>query len=264
MKIAFIVQPDWLREHFGVRNLFVSCFKILEQKGTDVDFVHFHQYYDRVRFYKNIVSDADLKSAIRFTAIGTRKAYETLTKRQTVIPTGYFQYLGEDIADDYDAFIITNPWLMTYPLDFKNKPAAVICYDCGANSLNLLNVINDYSWGFPHNMGYQKSLKNNYHFLPISKTTDNEIADYYQPLKHSFLQPVPTYAFFDADYKITQIKEKAIILAATFDPKKGLAKMPEVLNGIYLKVFNLSLDFSDTIYFTLEKLSWVMRTCLTL
>lgn len=243
MKIAFIVQPDWLYSHFGVRNLFISCFKILQNYEHDVEFVCFGQHTNKVLFYKNIVKDEDLKSIVKNTSIATKPNYDDLVSKPKIIPEIYTQFIGTSIKDDYDAFIITNPWLLNYPLDFGNKPVALICHDCGANSLVLRNNIympSGIGWGFEHNTGYQYAQKHNFHFLSNSKKTDQEVIDFYAPEKHSYLPPVPPYSFLDIVYDTKQKKENAIVLAAPFDPRKGLALMPEVLNA-------LNNDF-DTLY----------------
>ena len=240
MKIAFIVQADWLQNHFGVRNLFVSCFKILERNGHFVHFVHFEQHCNSVLFWRDIVQDEDLKSNIKETAIGTKKRYEELTKEKCSSISAEKYFLGNCIKNDYDAFIITNPWLINYPLDFGNNPVSLICHDCIANIFALLNVNKSHEWGYLHNAGYQFSLDKNYHFLSNSEKTDKEIIDFYNPKKHSYLPPVLPYAFFDVKYVKEQKKENAILLAAPFDLRKGLLKIPEILN-------NLKDDF-DVLY----------------
>ena len=240
MKIAFIVQPDWLSQHFGVRNLFVSCFQILKRYGHEVDFVCFGQHMNKVLFYKNIVREEDLKSNVKKTSVGTRQSYNKLTSKSKIIPQIFTQFLGTDIKYDYDAFIITNPWLLQYPIDLGNKPTILICHDCGANSLNIIGTINAFDWGYDHNAGYQYAKRKNMHFLSNSEKTDKEIIDFYNPKRHSYLPPVPPCAFLDINYEDNQIKENAIVLAAPFDPRKGLAIMPDILN-------ELKNDF-DTLY----------------
>ncbi|MGN0929210.1 MAG: glycosyltransferase [Alphaproteobacteria bacterium] len=236
MKIAFIVQPDWLEIHFGVRNLFVSCFKILEQYGHKTDFIHFEQHFNKILFYKHIIDNDDLKSNIKITTIGTKKKYSKLTEKKGYDKLNtYTQFLGDNIYDDYDAFIITNPWLVTFPLNLKNKPVSIICYDCVANSLGITENSCDYGWGYMHNMGYKWGKQNHYYFLSISNKTDKEIVNYYTPKKHSYLPPVPTYAFLDVAYNKNQVKENAIILAAPFDKRKGLDKIPTILNKLESK-----------------------------
>ena len=232
MKIAFIVQPDWYKEHFGVRNVFISCFKILEWKGHDVDFVCFTQHTNRVLFFKNIVQSKYLKSNIQNTTVSTKENYAKLVSKEKSLPEIYTQFIGTEIKDDYDAFIITNPWLLNYPLDFGDKPQTLICYDCGANSLVLQGALDCFEWGFAHNGGYQYAVEKNMHILSISEKSDKEMIDFYAPKKHSFLPPVPTCAFLDVNYNENQIKENAIVLAAPFDPRKGLEKMPEFLNAL--------------------------------
>lgn len=241
MKIAFIVQPDWLEQHFGVRNLFISVFKILEQNGYDVDFIHFQQHVNRILWYRDFVVDEDLKSNVKTTTIGTRKKYKHLVNKQKLIPNKYQQYLGEDIKNKYDCFIITNPWLINAPIElgeFSKK--ILICHDVVANKLTILKDINIKHWGFLHNTGYQYALDNNIYFLSNSKKTDKEILEFYNPQKHSYLKPVLTYAFFNVNYSENQQKENAIVLAAPFDERKGLKIMPDLLNP-------LSKDI-DTLY----------------
>ncbi len=241
MKIAFIVQSDWMTAHFGVRNLFVSCFKLLEEKGHDVQFVSFEYKDGRLFYYRNIINNAELFSSISKSTIGTKKRYRSLTKKNKKNKIKLnMQFLGESIKNDYDAFFITNPWLIEYPIDLGNKPRVLICYDCVANTLTLLNQINKPYWGAAHNIGYQYAKRNSYYFLSISEKTDREIKEYYNPLNHSYLPPVLTYAFFDVNYNPEQKKENAIVLAAPFDKRKGLEIMPEYLN-------RLSSNF-DTLY----------------
>ena len=241
MKIAFIVQPDWLEQHFGVRNLFVSLYKILEKYGVDVEFITFQQYMNRILWYRNVVADADLKSNIKITTTGTRKSYKYLTEKKKFIPNKYQQYLGEDIKDIYDGFIITNPWLINSPIVLGKKSKKIlICHDVVANKLTLLKDINIKKWGFAHNTGYQYALINNLFFLSNSRKTDEEIEYFYNPSEHSYLKPVLTYSFFDVDYDSNQQKENAIVLAAPFDERKGLKMMPDILNKL--------VDDIDTLY----------------
>ena len=232
MRIAFIVQPDWLNNHFGVRNVFVTCFQILKLNGHDVEFVCFSQHMNKILFYKNIVQDSDLKSNVKETSVVIKRNYTKLVSKSKNVPEIFTQFLGTDIKDDYDAFIITNPWLLNYPLDFGDKPQALICYDCVANTFVLQGIMDCLGWGFVHNIGYQYATENNMYFLSISEKTDKEIADFYSPKKHSALPPAPPCAFLDVNYGDNQEKENAIVLAAPFDLRKGLAKMPEILNTL--------------------------------
>lgn len=239
MRIAFVVQPDWLNIHFGVRNLFVSCAKILEIKGNTVDFLIEQRHATEVLWYRQSVSDSYLKSSILKTTVGTQKSYKNLTENNRNIPNINVQFLGNCIDKLYDHIIFTNPWLINDILNISsNIQKSLICYDCIANELAFVDnsVI---PWGYAHNSGYKYAKNNNVTFLSISQKTDNEIVKYYAPAKHDFLPPVVTYAFMDINDTIIP-KENAVLLAAPFDMRKGLKDIPKILNA-------LKDDF-DTLY----------------
>lgn len=237
MKIAFLVQPDWLYQHFGVRNLFVALFSVLQNYGNNCDFIFYNKHGVQNFFYKMIIEEWEL----------TENVDCTIQQKNGIMPPRitssqknfYQQFLGNCIDEQYDAIIYTNPWLLTDNLNIKAKKHILLCHDVVANKLSLIDSC-VYHWGFLHNDGYLYAKRENMHFLSNSKKTDVEMVDYYSPKHHSFLPPLRPAAFFNIQIEKELHKENAIILAAPFDKRKGMDNIPEYLLGLKEKI--------DTIY----------------
>ena len=228
MRIAFIVQPDWLKQHFGVRNLFISIFSLLKRSGYQCDFVFFRKHGVNCLFYKVLLDDEDLIENVKYSVIhSSLKFPEPLV----YMPNTYCQFLGDNIDNQYDVVLYTNPWILEENLAIQAKKHILLCHDIVANKLSFLDE-RVFHWAFLHNDGYKYAKKHNMHFLSNSEKTDKEICDFYHPLHHSFLPPLMPASFFDAMYEKDAKKENAIILAAPFDKRKGLDIIPEYLNAL--------------------------------
>lgn len=231
MKLAFIVQPDWLSEHFGVRNLFVSVAKTMQRAGHDTDFIFFDMHRTEQLWYRFFVDDADLYSKEKETTDGLNQSYEKLSQPIEFQFRFYKQFIGTSADTLYDAFIITNPWLLNAVPFLGSGKKILLCYDVVANKYAFDNP-GIFPWGYAHNAGYVCAKKEKMHFLSISKAVDDEIDAFYSPDFHTFLPPIRPYAFFDAFYDSKRNKENAVILAAPFDVRKGLNIIPDLINPL--------------------------------
>ena len=155
----------------------------------------------------------------------------SLIPRVVYMPNTYCQFLGDNIDNQYDVVLYTNPWILEENLAIQAKKHILLCHDIVANKLSFLDE-RVFHWAFLHNDGYKYAKKHNMHFLSNSEKTDKEICDFYHPLHHSFLPPLMPASFFDAMYEKDAKKENAIILAAPFDKRKGLDIIPEYLNAL--------------------------------
>ena len=265
MKIAFIVQEDWVSQHFGVRNFFVSMARCLECHGVSIDFCFFRQQRAALLWYRSYVSSEDFFSTEKETTSGLGYSYAELQNISTPI-SSVTQFLGTSIDDIYDACIVTNPWLISADLNLHKTKNILICYDIIANLFTLGNETVA-PWGYAHNCGYEFAKKHGFHFLSDSEKVDKDIAEFYAPARHSFLPVCRPYAFFDVKYARDQQKENAVLLAAPFDMRKGIEEMPAILNGalnsfdrlyifgtprcgeaMYMEFFN-NIKVKDIIYF---------------
>ncbi len=232
MKIAFVVQPDWLSVHFGVRNLFVSCAKILEQHGESVDFVVPENHGSQTLWRRVFVESGFLTSHVQKTKTDSSRNYKCIESVpiDSVAANPYRQYIGNSLKGLYDVAIITNPWVMAQSIDIDIPKKIMICYDCTANKFAFDNA-GVFPWGFAHNTGYQYALRENVHFLSISEKTDQEMIDFYKPKKHSALPAILPPGFLNIP-ETDIVKKNIVVLAAPFDPRKGLANIPKYLNAL--------------------------------
>ena len=232
MKIAFIVQPDWLTVHFGVRNLFVSCYKILKQHAIDVDFVMPDIHGNKTNWYRVFPDSGFLTSHVKTTKLDKTKNYNKINAVpvDSINANSCKQYLGTSLKNCYDVAVITNPWLMDKPIDIDIKKQIMICYDIVANKFALNQPVL-LPWGYAHNAGYQYGLRKNVHFLSISPKIDEEISDCYHPQFHSALPAILPPGFLNIP-ETDIVKKNIVVLAAPFDPRKGLADIPKYLNAL--------------------------------
>lgn len=155
----------------------------------------------------------------------------------------YFQYLGTDLENEkYDACIITNPWLLTPIVDIKSPKIIGIVYDLVPNEYSLVKSVPPIDFASEHNIGYEYYNKHCNAIIAISKQTMDQYRRYYSSAsgKISFFPPFMPYHFECGFHNEHEIKENSIILAAPFDLRKGLKKIPKLLNPIK--------DWIDKIY----------------
>jgi len=206
--------------------------KDLEQKGVTIDFLIPEVHGSQTLWRRVFVDSSFLTSHVSKTKINSSRNYKKIKSipvdSVTSIPAR--QYIGTSLKGLYDVAVITNPWIMEQPVTIDIAQKIMICYDATANKFALDNP-GLFPWGFAHNTGYQYALREKVHFLSISPKIDKEMVDFYHPESHSALPAVLPPGFLnipDLDVK----KKNIVVLAAPFDPRKGLVDIPRYLNGL--------------------------------
>ena len=213
----------------------MSLFKVLEQMGHDVEIVTFKQNTNQLLWYRIFVEDRLCKSIIKKTQLFNGQSYSALARPPTEPIAHGLQFLGEGTLSGYDCCIFSNPWLLSTKVYLDTKQVICICHDVVANKYAFqrmgLKNISLLKWGFAHNSGYTFLKEIDAYFLSNSSKTDEEMSRFYGVNRHSYLPPVLPYPFFDLKTGAFK-KEKAAILAAPFDPRKGFESMPAFLNAL--------------------------------
>lgn len=251
-KIGFIVQRDFLTAHFGVRNLFMTLKSICDRQ-YDTEFLVHMPSEGRVSWYvcdvtgylKNI---AKRKQCIEFDAekwahyIHYSTFQKFIRKNGTgqAVQNQYFRGIGQDLrTEGYDLLVFTNPWLIDFEGKLPVKKLAGIVHDITANKFSLTQPTVDFNWAYQHNRGYLYYNKYCDVLFGNSVSTAEEYNKYYRTDLCVGLPPFLPYAFRDAEYT-GEKKENAMVLAAPFDPRKGIEQMPELINS--------AADLIDTLY----------------
>ena len=251
-RIGFIVQRDFLTAHFGVRNLFMTLKSICDQQYETEFLVHVPSegrvsWYvcDMTGYLKN---NAKREQCVEFDAekwanyINYSTFQEFIRKNGTgqVVQNQYFQSIGQDLqVEDYDLLVFTNPWLIDFEGKLPAKKLVGIIYDITANKFALTKPTLDFNWAYQHNRGYLYYNRYCDVLFGDSVKTAQEYNEYYRTDLCVGLPPFPPYAFRGAEYT-GEKKENAMVLAAPFDPRKGIEQMPELIN--------CAADLIDTLY----------------
>ncbi len=252
-KIGFIVQEDWHSVHFGVRNYFSTIASILAEFNR-VDFLVYKKNgrgkgmwyiedsisvpHEEEKLMGITFSAQTSANFLKFSDIETYTKNRVNNNEQGFY--SYYQCIGSDTAaEEYDLIVITNPWLVDFDVRVSARKVVGIVYDLIANQFSLTKMTLDYTWAYLHNNGYQYYLKYCDEIYAISKSVAEEFNEYYRTDRCYYFPPFPPYQFNDVKYE-GELKENAVLLAAPFDPRKGIDRIPELLNPI--------AEYVDTLY----------------
>lgn len=241
MKIGFLIEQDFINKHFGVRNFFTTIKKSLS-------LVHETEYITCVKthsgntWYRCLPSEENIDIKTCWVNLEQGKITSADFRKATVFENDYpykkqyyyFQYLGQDIAsENYDIIIITNPWLVDLDINISAKKIIGLVYDFVANTYYLQDKC-EIGFSNQHYIGYKFFNKVCSKILTDSNEIKNQYEVFFKIEKNKvdYLKPFLPYEFKDAYFSDSDKKENAIILAAPFDLRKGLKKIPGILNFI--------------------------------
>lgn len=244
-KIGFIVEPYFHQQHFGVRNFFCTIKNVLsEQHETDflmyirsgIDIGWYRVSLDELENVQEtiapIIYECGKSEAITY---NTYLQFLDEYQKKQKTPMRYFQYIGKSLeSEQYNTCIITNPWLLGgYPEIHCSKLYGMV-YDFIANLFIFDKVDKPFDWANMHRQGYEFYNQNCDYIIADSKEVALQYQDFYKeisPLKIKYFPPFIPYQYKNISYT-NEKKENAVILAAPFDLRKGLKRIPTLLNAL--------------------------------
>lgn len=243
-KIAIIVEADYRSNHFSICSYFMSVSEALKEEGI-VELITYKKTRQGVAWYKLSDKSEDVSTArlivrrSRFFPPLMREVRHTIERNTEKV--GYEQhYIGENLKNEgYSLCIISNPWVVSEDIKIDVDVIAGIVYDTIANSYVIRNKESFVEWGNIHHRGFEYYNKYCNRILTISdEIMRHYVADYPNVNKEKvrMLPPFPPYQYWNVELNESSAREKALILAAPFDPRKGVFLIPEYLNRIGNKV----------------------------
>lgn len=250
-KIGFVVQQDFLTNHFGVRNYFSTIRDVCAEK-YQVDYLVHHISEDGLSWsIVDLVSGGEREENLQGLMFNAETdanflKYSDFTRfigKKHVgpqLPSQYFRNIGPDLQPEgYDLIVITNPWVVDFDMRLDAPKVVGLVYDLVANEFALTKDTMDFSWAFKHNRGYKYFMRYCDEIYADSEAAAREFNFFYKTNKCEFFPPFPPYVYKNVVYE-GEKKENAMILAAPFDQRKGIEQMPELING--------AADLIDTLY----------------
>ena len=257
-KVAFIVEPEFLQRHWGVRVYLYSLAKVLRRHKWTVDFVSCHaSNAGDFRWYRLNVRDESLFSAASPSAAGTPSevwtalrdvafkegtpAASTWTqapglRRPAVMP------LGSHLAfEQYDLALITNPWMVRWRERLPARKVAGLVFDLIPNLFGvMLDEGKPFNFAHQHEVGFRYYEEFCDQVLTISKATSDAYLDLVRRRRPGGVGPevitLPPIAPYDSLEEPTRpcppTRSARIALAGCFDLRKGLRELPTLLNGL--------------------------------
>ena len=250
-KIGFLVQQDFLTKHFGVRNYILTLKEICAEYYV-VDYLIHTVTCDGVFWYKCDVSsfsdESPVSPSMKYCMEKNDRTinysgFEHFIKEKEIkqhVKNCYFRGIGDDLGiENYDLVIFTNPWIVDFDNRIPAKKLMGIVHDLIPNEYSLTKTMADLNLAHQQNRGYKYYINHCSYIYASSSEGAAQFNHYYNTDRCNFFPPVPPYAYKHVTYD-REKKENAVILAAPFDPRKGIEYMPELLNG--------ASDLIETIY----------------
>lgn len=253
-KIAILVEPNFMHKHVGVRNLIFSIYKALIDNDVLVDFLSYDYHGKSISWFKiwldelsiinnysNIDSfvEGNSNELIKTYLLDTfqRKSFDNTQERINI------SRIGNSINElAYEGIIISAPWVITsdiFPIESKLYG---IVYDMIPNNYVLDKLNKPMEFAYEHLYGYQLYTKYCERIFSISNATKKSFDGYFSSNnKKSYVLPpaVPNYLRLYYDDNIFLERENNIILAGPWDPRKGILRIPKILNPLAKKIDTL-------------------------
>ncbi|OBT15795.1 hypothetical protein A9266_21005 [Vibrio tasmaniensis] len=245
-KIAIVVEPDFTSKHVGVRNLIFSLYKELESISCNVEFiyfsnvagtVHWYRYHiDDEYIYNNYALDDKIHSGTPNEVLSSWKR-DRFSSNISAQPTNAYKLtaIGNNIEKEkFDLFILSVPWLNYIDAEIHSKPTIGIVYDMIPNDYVINNTAKPFHFASLHLAGYRYFNNHCKKVLCISKATESRYLEYFKEASDKTLvmpPAIPNYLRSQC-FPGSSVKEKNIILAGPFDPRKGLLYLPDLLNRV--------------------------------
>ena len=243
-KIALIVEPDFMRDHVGVRS-YIYSLRGMFGEFSQVDLVSFYKSSSGVRHWfrleptsETLVRDNGRCSETCYVGSPAEVLAEYRRHRHSQQPVTlddfFFSHIGSDLAvEDYDLGVITAPWCVTFEDRLPCKKLACIVYDLVPNQYAITKSNPGIQmFASRHSVGFQYYRRHCDFVLAISGDAAREYHQFYGRGATDVvsLPPLIPNAYF-ATQTCDATRPSNVALAAPFDPRKGLHQMPELINA---------------------------------
>jgi glycosyltransferase involved in cell wall biosynthesis len=264
-KIALIVEPSFLKKHWGVRVYVYSLGKVLQHHGWTVDFVYPEASVSaEPRWHKLHLRDSSLFSAAQPSAAG-RPAEVWKALREVAFKTGGpapdsarpmgvstvnsagwrqppVMPIGSRLEfEQYDVALITNPWMVRWRERLPARKTMGLVLDMIPELFGvLLDDGKPFAFAHQHETGYKYYEEFCDEVLTISDHTRDMYLELVRARRPGGVGPevtsLPLFAPYSAlgvsDGASPSIRAARLALAGCFDLRKGLRELPVLLNGL--------------------------------
>lgn len=243
MKALFIVEPNFLFVHVGVRRVILYYTEIIRKSGMDVYFATPSAGKLFLGNYTKVKTENSKTKSSPYWSHGDKPDLHKESKHTDEV---HHISWTDTIADssNYNIVIITAPWVCYLGLP-SIQGAIGIVYDLVPNllacaAINFPNFINIYEFANHHNTGFTYYLSHASKILCISKSTKNDFVALYRTsnFQGNIISNIPYQ--LNKNTSIGRSNNKNLLLVNALDWRKNFLNIEKIIQAAAKKVsFNL-------------------------
>lgn len=234
MRVLFIVEPDFLFLHVGVRRVILFYVQKLIAHGVDVSFGTPKQgqiYLGKIDF---IPSLNDLSEPEKPCWTSSSRKFDNSKTNYLSNPYATVKWTEQKATpEEYDINLVTAPWICS--LNIPPLPRMMgIVYDLVPNllaceCLHFPNYIDIYDFAGQHDLGFRYYIANAERVLCISNATRLDFLTMYRTVKNipSVITDIPFECNLQSS--LTTSKKNTVLLVNALDWRKNLKGIKETL-----------------------------------
>jgi glycosyltransferase involved in cell wall biosynthesis len=242
MKVGIVVSQDFFHHHVGVRNYVLGLGTILSETMR-VDYLAQQpnhsgapQWYQMQPVSRRFVNDNSVAALVRFDGSPLKVLHDFRSHQsrpQVGMPAIPCLAIGTDLAsENYDVLIISSPWCVDFAERLPAGKIIGLAHDTIPNTIGFTTWdIRPFSFAAEHTRGYRYYRKYADLIYTNSRDTADCLAEYFA-IPADKLFPLPP--FLPIGYLGMDIPKPErganLALAGPFDPRKGMALIPELVN----------------------------------
>ena len=241
-RIAILVEPEFRFKHFSICSYITSIGRFLAE-DNDVEYITYRKTKLGLLWYRVNVNDWEKEVTIKMHIPRTRlhtpslrdvgRTVKRSTHRRT---TDLVTYIGPDlIKEQIDICLISNPWVVDSTVRIEAKKLIGFVYDLVANNYAVTGMEDFVDWAIGHHAGFEYYNQYCDQIFTVSETSRDKYIAHYPKVDSSKVVSFPIFPPFQyRNVSVTgnEEREKSVILAGPFDRRKGIRKLPALLNGI--------------------------------
>lgn len=245
-KYAILVEPEFRNRHFSICSYITSIGRFLAETN-EVEYITYRKTLTGLLWYRILIHDWEKEKTSKMNVPKMRihtPSFEDIriatAEKKTLENTDEYIYIGQNLFDErIDTCIISNPWIVDEHVIIPATHTIGVVYDLIANTYAISGREDLVDWAIGHHVGFHYYNNHCDKIIAISNKVMEQYLEFYPNADKNKLfafPSIPPYPYKNVRLTGFENREKSIILAAPFERRKGLQKIPAILNSVIDKV----------------------------
>lgn len=247
--IAILVEPEFRSKHFSICSYITSIGRFLAE-NNEVEYITYRKTKLGLLWYRVKVYDWEKEVTVKMRIPKMRLHIPSLSDVEQVVERNVYKrntdeitYIGTNLEEEQiDICLISNPWVVDPSVKIESKKLVGYVYDLVANNYAITGMEDFVDWAIGHHAGFEYYNQYCDQIYTVSQTSRDRYISHYPKVDVNKVVSFPIFPPFQyRNIHVTgnEKREKSVILAGPFDRRKGIRKLPALLNGIMDDVENI-------------------------